>query len=110
MRLDVGVLGAEEGGGAGDRDAFGGVRVVAAAVVAGARVALGVLVGERRGERGEDGGGAEILGGDQLERTGLSEGLVPEHLGDLRVGPRQRAEVPCGAAGGRGAVGVLTGI
>ncbi|CAM5559100.1 hypothetical protein SMICM304S_01835 [Streptomyces microflavus] len=56
MRLDVGVFGAEEGGGAAYGDALGGVRVLAAAVVAGARVPLGVLVGERGAEGGQDRG------------------------------------------------------
>lgn len=45
--LDVGVIGAEEGLGAVDGDAFGGVDEFAAAVMAGAGIPLGVLVRQR---------------------------------------------------------------
>ncbi|GFN07168.1 hypothetical protein Smic_57240 [Streptomyces microflavus] len=93
MRLDVGVFGAEEGGGAAYGDALGGVRVLAAAVVAGARVPLGVLVGERGAEGGQDRGRGEVLGGDQLEGGGLPVPLRDQDPGDLRVLAEQRAEV-----------------
>src|ERR1700710_1281641 len=45
------------------------------AVVAPARVALGVLVGEHRALRGEDGRGCEVLAGDHLQRPLLAGGL-----------------------------------
>ena len=48
VRLDVGVLGAEELLRALDRERLGDVDELAAAVVALARIALGVLVGEDR--------------------------------------------------------------
>ncbi len=102
MRLDVGVFGAEEGGGPGDGDALGGVRVRAAAVVACARVPLGVLVGERGAEGGEDGGRGEVLGGDELERARLPVPLREQHRGDLRVLAEQGVAV---LGQGVGAVG-----
>ena len=54
MRLDVGVLGAEQLLGAIDRELLGDVDELAAAVVALARIAFGVLVGELRALRRED--------------------------------------------------------
>ena len=67
VRLQVGVVGAEQRLGALDADVLGLVDVRAAAVVALARVALGVLVRQRRPERGEDGRRGEVLAGDQLQ-------------------------------------------
>ena len=85
VRLHVHVLGAEELLRAGDRQLLGHVHVLAAAVVAPARVALGVLVGEHRALRVEDGLGHEVLRGDHLQGGLLAARLVLEHLGDLRV-------------------------
>ncbi len=51
--LHVGVLGAEEGPGALDGQPLGDVHDLAAAVVPGARIALGVLVGQRGAEGGQ---------------------------------------------------------
>ena len=85
VRLDVHVLGAEQLLRAVDRQALGHVHVLAAAVVAPAGVALGVLVGEHRPLAVEDRLGHEVLGGDHLERGLLAGRLVHQHLGDLRV-------------------------
>ena len=67
MRLHIGVVGAEQRLGPLHGEALGHVHDLAAAVVAGARIALGVLVGQRRAERGqravEFGGGADLLAG-----------------------------------------------
>src|SRR5207245_131950 len=54
VRLDVGVLGAEQLLGAGDREVLDDVHDLAAAVVASPRVSLGVLVGQHRSDRLED--------------------------------------------------------
>lgn len=105
MRLYVGVFGAEEGGGPLDGDALGGVRLVAAAVVAVAGVALGVLVGQGRAEGGEDGGRGEVLGGRELEGAGLPVQLAQQDAGDLRVLAEQGAEVLRQAAVGGGCGG-----
>ena len=53
MRLQVGMGGTEQFLGPGDADLLGPVDDLAAAVVATAGVALGVLVGQRRPERCE---------------------------------------------------------
>lgn len=55
VRLHVRVLGAEECLGTVDGDALGDVHQLAAAVVAGSGIALGVLVGQGRSQRGEHG-------------------------------------------------------
>ena len=90
VRLDVGVLGAEQLLGPLDRQLLGDVDLLAAAVVALARVALGVLVGQHRAGRVEDRLGDEVLGGDHLERALLAGELAVEHLGDLGVDLAQR--------------------
>ena len=57
VRLHVGVLGAEQLLRARDRERLGDVDELAAAVVALARIALGVLVGQHRAGRFEHGAG-----------------------------------------------------
>ncbi len=85
VRLDVGELGAEERLRALDRELLGDVDLFAAAVVAAARVALGVLVREHRALRLQDRDGHEVLGRDHLEVAALTLELALEHLGDLGV-------------------------
>ena len=85
VRLDVGVLGAEQLLGAVDRELLGDVDELAAAVVALARVALGVLVGEHRALAVEHRLRHEVLRRDHLERRLLAVELVLEHLGDLGI-------------------------
>ena len=85
VRLHVRVLGAEQGLGALDGELLGDVDELAAAVVAAAGVALGVLVGEHGALRLEHGAGHEVLARDHLERVALAAELVLEHRGDLGV-------------------------
>jgi len=56
-----------------------------AAVVAPARVALRVLVGEDRAQRGEHLGEGVVLGGNQLDALALAILLADEGLEELRV-------------------------
>jgi hypothetical protein len=72
VRLDVGELGAEEGLDPVDGQLLDNVNVLAAAVVALARVALGVLVGEDRALRLHHGAGGEVLGGDHFQGAALA--------------------------------------
>ena len=67
MRLHVGVVGAEQGLGALDGQLLGLVHVLAAAVVALAGVALGVLVGQHRALRLQHARAGVVLRGDQLD-------------------------------------------
>ena len=76
VRLHVRVLGAEQLLRPVDRELLGHVDELAAAVVAAARVALGVLVVHRRADRGEDGRARVVLRGDQAERGALALELV----------------------------------
>ena len=85
VRLDVRVLGAEQLLGALDREVLGDVDLLAAAVVAAARVALGVLVGQHRALRLQDGARHEVLARDHLERVALARELAVEDGGDLGV-------------------------
>ena len=85
VRLDVGVLGAEQRLDAVDRQLLDLVHDLAAAVVALARVALGVLVVERRAHRLEHARPGEVLGGDQLDRVRWRSSSRSSQRGDVRV-------------------------
>jgi hypothetical protein len=91
VRLHVGVLGPEQLLGAVDRELLDDVDVLAAAVVALAGIALGVLVREHRALTLEHRLGHEVLGRDHLEGVLLPAELALDRLGDLGVDVRQRA-------------------
>ena len=61
------------------------VHVLAAAVVALAGIALGVLVGEDAARGFEHGLGSEILAGDQLEARVLPQQLLPDGVVYSRI-------------------------
>ena len=90
VRLDVGVFGAEEFLDAVDRELLGDVDVFAAAVVAAARVALGVLVGEDGALGFHHGARGEVLGGDHFQGAALAAKLLGEYCGDFGVELGQR--------------------
>ena len=85
VRLDVGVLGAEQLLGAIDRELLGDVHPLAAAVVATAGIALGVLVREHRALTFEHRARDEVLRGDHLQRVPLTLKLTTQRGGDLGV-------------------------
>ena len=85
VRLHVRVVCAEELLGALDREGLHLVDHLAAAVVAPAGVALGVLVREHAADRLEDGLGDEVLGGDQLDGERLAAPFEPQQPGDGRI-------------------------
>ena len=85
VRLHVGVVGAEQRLRAIDRELLDDVDVLAAAVVALAGIALGVLVREDAPLRLEDRGGHEVLAGDHLQRALLAFELTADRLGHLGV-------------------------
>jgi len=89
--LHVGVFGAEEFFGAVDGELFDFVGVFAAAVVAFAGIAFGVLVGEDRAHGFEDGFRDEVFTGDEFEAGGFALRFFAEEFGDLRVNGFQRA-------------------
>src|SRR5690606_12413695 len=69
---------------------------LAAAVVAAAGVALGVLVGEHRAGRLDDRRTGEVLRGDQLDPLVLTAALGVDQAGERRVARGQRAAVHAG--------------
>ena len=85
VRLHVRVLGAEQRLRALDGERLGDVDVLAAAVVAAAGVALGVLVREHGALRLQHRDGNEVLARDHLEVVALATELELEHLGDLGI-------------------------
>src|SRR5206468_6295047 len=85
VRLDVRVLGAEEGLRAIDRRLLDLVHDVAAAVVALARVALGVLVRRHAAHGLEDAWPGKVLGSDQLDLAPLPLELLAEQLRNLGI-------------------------
>ena len=93
VRLQVGVLGAEQLLGPVDADLLGPVDHLAAAVVALARVALGVLVAQRAAERGQHRRRGEVLARDQLQPAAQPVQLVEDHAGDLGIDLLQRVEI-----------------
>ncbi len=91
MSLHVGVLRAEELLCAVDRQLLDFIGVLATAVVALARIALGVLVGEDGAHGFEDRFGDEVFRRDELQPGGLAPGFVAKKAGDLRIDGVQRA-------------------
>jgi len=85
VRLHVGVLGAEQFLGPLDGEFFGEIDELAAAVVALARVALGVLVGHHRAARLQDRLGGVVLAGDHDQLVVLLLGLAADGVGNGRV-------------------------
>ena len=100
VRLDVGVLGAEEFLGAVDGDVLDDVGRPAAAVVPLPRISLGVLVREDGAHGGEDGLRDVVLRGDELESVVLALGFEADGVGDLRIDLRERALEKIVAGGG----------
>ena len=86
MRLHVRVLGAEQLLGALDGERLDVVDDRVAAVVALARISLGVLVGEHRSHGAHHGRRREVLAGDELQAAGLTLELALQQVGDLGVG------------------------
>lgn len=85
VRLHVGVLGAEQGLHPVDGDLLDHVDVLAAAVVAAAGVALGVLVRQDRALGLHDRDRSEVLRGDHLQGGLLAVQLGVDGGRDVRV-------------------------
>ena len=85
MGLDVGVIRAEQLAGALAGDILHYVYRVAAAVVALAGIALGILVGQHGTHRRHDRGRNDVLAGDQLEVLLLALELGRHRVADLSV-------------------------
>ena len=95
--LHVRGFGAEEFLRAVDRELFHFVHKFAAVVVALARIAFGVLVGQDGALGGADRRAREVLGGDQLDAVELAVGFLVDQGGDLRVRGTDRGDIVVGA-------------
>jgi len=93
VRLEVGVIGPEQGLGSLDAYRLGLVDLGASAVIPAPRVALGVLVRQRGAQRSQNCRAGEVLAGDQLKATAQSVELGEQDTGDLRVLAAQLTEV-----------------
>ena len=86
VRLHVDVLAAEELPGAVARQVLHDVGVLAAAVVAAPRVALGIFIGEDRAGRLQHCFGDEVFAGDHLQPLVLAESFLVNGGGHFGVG------------------------
>ena len=85
VRLDVGVLGAEELLGAVDGELLDDVDVLAAAVVALAGIALGVLVRQHAADGLHHGRAGVVLAGDHFQAVGLALDFVGDRGPDVGI-------------------------
>ena len=85
MGLEVRVVGIEQRLGPLDADGLRFVHFDAAAVIAPTWVTLGVLVAQRRTERGQDGRTGEVLTGDQLQAAAQPVELTQQDSRNLGV-------------------------
>ena len=90
VRLDVGEFTSEKLGNAFNSKAFGNIDILAAAVIALARQAFRVLVGEDRALRLQHRLADDVLRGDQFDLVALAAELEPDSLGHFRIGLRDR--------------------
>src|SRR5579859_999382 len=93
MWLHVDVLCPEEFLGAVARQIFNYVRIDAAAVIALARISLGVLVGEHRTSSLKHSFAYEVLRGDQLQTFMLAIGFLGNRSGNFQIRFRQRTKL-----------------
>ena len=85
VRLHVGVVGAEELLGAIDSQLLGDIHVLATTVIALARIAFGIFVGEHGTLRLEHARARIVLGGDQLDVIFLTLPFGAHRSGELWV-------------------------
>src|SRR3546814_4712906 len=85
MRLHVGESAIEQPASALDRQTLRLVDIVAATVIAAARIAFGVLVGQNRPLRLHDRPGNDVLAGDQLDLILLAMKLTRNRGEDIRI-------------------------
>src|SRR6202012_1346025 len=98
MGLHIGVGRAEQLAGAVDGDLLDDIDIFAAAVIALAGIALGILVGQDRALRFQHRLGNDVLGRDQLDLVALAVQLVLNRIEDVGIGGFQ----PLGEKAGMG--------
>ena len=90
IRLHIGELRAEQFLGALDRQRFGDVDPFAAAVIAIARIALGIFVGHHRALRFQHRAADDVFRRDQLDLVPLPAEFAADRGGDLGIGLGER--------------------
>jgi hypothetical protein len=90
MRLYVGEAAPEQARGALDRQPFGHIDELAAAIIAPPGIAFGILVCEDRALRFKHRLRHNILAGDQFDLRLLTVKFAIDRGGDLRIGGGQR--------------------
>src|SRR6266702_2592601 len=85
MRLHVGVVGPEQFLRSVDGQLFGDIDVLTTTIVALARIAFSVLVGQHRALCFQDTWAGVVLGRDQLDMVFLTLPFAVDGLGELRV-------------------------
>ncbi len=94
-------LGAEQFLGAVDRQRFGDVDPFAAAIIARARVALGIFVGHDRALRFQHRAADDVFRRDQLDLMALATEFAADRGGDFGIGLLEgRIEERVGRGGG----------
>ncbi len=97
MRLDIGETAIEKFFRAVDRQLLDLIDEFATAVIAPARIAFGVFVGQHRALRFEHGARHDVLGCDELDLILLTPELAADRGRDIGIGLGQRrGEKPVG--------------
>src|SRR6266566_425190 len=89
--LDIGMLGPKKLFGTITRQVLDNIGKLAATVIAFARIALGILIGEHRAHGFEHSVADEILGSNQLQTFVLTPGFVVNSSRDIWISYIQRA-------------------
>ena len=92
MRLDIGTFCAEQLLGALNGNLFNDIDILAAAIIALARIALRIFVGQYTAHGSHHGRGNEVFGGNQLNIALLAAKLLLHGLTNLRVEARDKAD------------------
>ena len=90
MRLHVGEAAAEQFGHPLDREPLDNVDELAAAVIALARQAFGIFVGQHRALRLKHRAADDIFRRDQLDLVALAAEFLADRIGDLRIAFAER--------------------
>ena len=90
IRLHVGECGAEQFLGALDRQRFHHVDPFAAAVIAVARIAFGIFVGQHRALRFQHRAADDVFRRDQFDLVALPAEFAADRRGDVRIGLGER--------------------
>src|SRR5215472_7163050 len=95
MRLDIGETAPEQAARPLDRQPFGYVDILAAAVITLSRQALGILIGEHRALRLKHGAADDVLRRDKFDLVTLAAQFELDRFGNFRIafGKHRRVEI-----------------